>query len=248
MTRRNPFSAENAGSRRMGVKGGKTIFKPGREFTGDKSYRNEMGKPALVKLSTKELVVRVRTGGADATDATAELHRRGRGPDGVAVAWGPATAGSQSREKVLRKFGAITNPFTMENAGRRMKGSLDHATMQKPDRKAANPRRSPAMVAMSTANLVQAARSGGANAQAALEELKVRGRNAEGVKEAWTASPKYKSDTAAAGRVRQKFETGKGLLKPRYEWPGGDSKAAGARTNRGVFGGDVFGDLLFDLD
>lgn len=96
------------------------------------------------------------------------------------------------------------------------------------------------MVAMSTSALVQAARGGNAEA---VQELATRGRDASGVKTAWTASPKYKSDSGAASRVTEKFASGRGLLKPRYEWPGGDRKAPGARTNPGIFG-----DLLFDLD
>lgn len=126
-----------------------------------------------------------------------------------------------------RLSGARNNPVSATNAGRRMQGSLDGPTKQRAGRKAANPRRAPQMVALSTVRLVELARAGDTDA---LEELKTRGRDADGVKLAWKQGEK--APGAAMGRATQKFATGHGLLRPRWQ-----HAAQGARTN-GLFDSD----------
>lgn len=127
---------------------------------------------------------------------------------------------------------AMSNPMSATNAGRRMRGSLNGPTVQRDGRKAANPRRDPSMVALSTTKLVALAQ---ANDTAAIEELRIRDRDRDGVKLAWKQQRGDKPPGAAMGRATQKFATGQGLLRPRWQ-----HATQGARTN-GIFG-DFSGD------
>ena len=146
--------------------------------------------------------------------------------------FGDVNAAAQLK-KHFAGHSAGRNPLSATNAGRRMKGSLMGPTVRKETngrlRLPPNPPRDPQMVSHSTFRLVEMAKGGD---RLALEELKIRGRDTDGVRLAWKAGENTAAG-AAMGRVQQKFATGRGILLPAWKHP-----THGPRTNPFGFGGD----------